>query len=117
MKPRNHARNSVRRWRGVINDYLPIHNFIDSSKAHVADMRHRALFHHSFGCYIVEQVFGHTIINNDGIAVSTRDVAEQHILDDLGVIPSVSDYLYNMTLQNWMGGKDKRKRKKEVIPL
>jgi hypothetical protein len=117
MKPRCHARNSVRRWKGKLEDYVPIHDWMDQSKAHHADMRHRALFHSSFGCYLVEQFFGPILVNSDGIHVSTRDIAEQHVLEDLGRIPSVSDYLNNMTLQPWMGGKTDKRTRKKVIPL
>lgn len=73
-----------------------------------ADMRHRAILHNSFGCFLVEQVFGAVRKNSDGRSYSPRDVAEQHILEDLGTIPSPSDYLKNMTLQPWMGGSAKR---------
>lgn len=76
MKPYCHARNSVKKWGGVLGDYLPIHNFLDSSKAHVADMRHRAILHSSFGIFIAEQVFGVFITNSAGTTVQVRDVAE-----------------------------------------
>lgn len=104
MKPHIHAKSSAKRWGGKPGDYLDIHQFMDSSKAHVADHRHRALLHSSFGCFVVEQVFGVTRENSAGKVYSTRDVAEQHCLEDLGRIPSVQDYLGNMTLQPWMGG-------------
>jgi len=108
MKPYNHARNSVKKWKGHISDYMPIHNFIDSSKAHFADVRHRALLHSTFGIFLLEQVFGITITNSDGITISVRDIGEQHVLEDLGHIPCVADYLNSMTLEKWMGGpKDK----------
>lgn len=117
MKPYNHARNSVKKWKGQVEDYLPIHNFIDSSKAHFADVRHRALLHNSFGIFLAEQVFGVTITNSDGITISVRDVAEQHVLEDMGRIPCVADYLNNMQLQNWMGGPKDRSKKKTVFEI
>ena len=110
MKPHLHANASVKRWQGVREDYLPIHEWMDQSKAHFADMRHRALLHSSFGIYLCEQVFGTLIINSSGKEVSVRDIAEQHVLEDLGRIPPVSDYLNNMTFQTWMGGKRKKKQ-------
>ena len=91
-KPFIHAQNSASKYGGKPEDYLDIHNFMDSSKAHIPDARHRALFHNSFGCFIVEQVFGITRINSDGNTYSTRDVAEQHIIEDLGTIPTVQAY-------------------------
>tara|TARA_R110000772_G_scaffold267971_3_gene393573 strand:+ start:14102 stop:14602 length:501 start_codon:yes stop_codon:yes gene_type:complete len=115
-KPLEHAVLSVKKWGGVPEDYLPIHDFMDSSKAHVADMRHRAILHSSFGCYLAEQVFGHEIIINESTdssgtayGVSVRDIAEQHIIQDLGFIPSVQQYLDHMEMADWMGGKKKKK--------
>jgi hypothetical protein len=37
--------------------------------------------------------------------VSVRDIAEQHVIQDLGFIPSVQQYLDHMELADWMGGK------------
>ena len=36
-----------------------------------------------------------------------RDVAEQHVLEDLGWIPSLSDWLREMPPQPWMAGARK----------
>jgi hypothetical protein len=102
VKAHLHANASVHLYGGKPEDYQDIHDFIDSSKAHIADIRHRAIFHHSFGCFIVERVFGTTRVNSDGKVYSPRDVAEEHILQDLGRIPSVQDYLGNMRAQPWM---------------
>jgi hypothetical protein len=107
MKPYLHAKSSVRNYGGVVDDYIAIHNFLDSSKAHVADMRHRAMFHHSFGCYLAEEQFGLNILNSAGKTVSVRDVAEEHILEDMGRIPSLLEYLEGMPLYEWLGGLKK----------
>ena len=104
MKPFLHSKGSVRRWGGESADYIQIHDFIDSSKQNMPDMRHRALLHSSFGCYVVERVFGHTIINSSGKEVSTRDIAEKHIIEDLGRIPTVEDYLKHLPMLSWLGG-------------
>lgn len=104
MKPFLHARGSVKRWGGQPSDYMAIHDFVDSSKAAMPDLRHRGLYHHAMGCFLVERIFGHTIKNSDGREVSTRDVAEQHIIEDMGFLPSVEDWLDQMPLQTWMGG-------------
>ncbi len=109
MKPYCHARNSAKKWGGSLDDYLAIHNFIDSSKAHVPDMRHRAILHSSFGIFIAEQVFGVYMKNGDGATVQVRDVAEQHVIEDLGRIPTVQDYLVGMPMYHWIGGPVDRK--------
>jgi hypothetical protein len=103
-KPMVHARSSAARWGGKPEDYVPIHDFLDCSKATHADVRHRALLHHSLGPFIAEEVFGYEIENSEGKKVSVRDIAEQHILEDLGFIPSPGDYLKEMTIQSWMAG-------------
>jgi hypothetical protein len=110
MKPYLHAQVSVRKWGGVVEDYLPIHDFFDHSKAHVPDMRHRALLHSSFGIYIVERVFGTTITNSAGKVVQVRDIGEQHVIDDMGTIPTAQDYLEGMPMYNWLGGPKRARR-------
>lgn len=113
MKPYIHAQNSVRAFGGSVTDYLPIHDFLDSSKAHVPDMRHRAILHSSFGIYIAEQVFGHAVTNSEGRVVQVRDIAEKHIIEDMGRIPTVQDYLVGMPFYDWLGGP-KRKPQRTI---
>ena len=108
MKPYYHARLSQKKYKGQVEDYLAIHNFIDSSKATLADVRHRALLHSAFGCFLVEQVFGVTFTNSDDKIVNVRDVAEDHILEDLGFIPSTDKWLRNMRIEPWMSGTRKK---------
>lgn len=115
MKPYCHARNSVKKYGGAIEDYLPLHNFLDSSKAHVADMRHRAILHSSFGCYLAEQVLGVYFSNSDGSTVQIRDLAEDHILEDMGKIPSVKDYLDDMPFYDWLGGPKRTTKKFSLV--
>ena len=114
MKPLDHAKSSVRRWGGIVEDYIDIHEWIDSSKAHVPDMRHRAMFHHSFGIYLVQEKFGVILNLSSNRTISVRDVAEQHVIEDMGRIPTVEDYLRGMPIYEWLGGQPKRK---VVIPL
>ncbi|MFO0578680.1 MAG: hypothetical protein U1A78_32155 [Polyangia bacterium] len=113
VKPYIHAQNSVRAFGGKVEDYLPVHDFLDSSKAHFPDMRHRALLHSSFGVYLAERVFGHTITNADGRLVQVRDIAERHVLEDMGRIPTVQDYLDGMPMYPWLGGP-KRKPQRSI---
>jgi len=107
MKPFVHAANSAKKFGGNASDYIDIHEFMDSSKAHVADHRHRAIFHSTLGCFLVERVFGSTRTNSEDILYSTRDIAEQHCLEDLGHIPTVQDWLGEMPIKQWMGGGSK----------
>lgn len=106
MKPYIHSLSSVKKWRGTIENYLPIHEFMDSTKSGLADNRHRCILHTSQGIFIVEKVFGSTITNSDGKVVSVRDVAENHIKEDFGgFIPTLQDFLEHMIYQTWMHGE------------
>ena len=67
-------------------------------------MRHRAILHNAFGCYLVQSVFGIAARNSEGKLYSPRDCAEDHIIEDLGFLPSLEHWIRNMTLQPWMGG-------------
>ena len=104
-KPWIHAVSSAKRYGGIPEDYLKIHNFMDSSKAVIGDPRHRALTHNTwFVGTVLELVFGTTFKNSDGKDISTRDIGEQHCLEDFGgrFIPSAQDYLQEMEMQDWM---------------
>ncbi len=104
-KPWIHALSSAKRHGGKPEDYLPIHNFMDSSKAAIPDNRHRALTHNSwFIGTILEKVFGVTIDNSDGRKISVRDIGEEHVLEDYGnkYIPTAQDFLQEMEFKDWM---------------
>jgi hypothetical protein len=110
MKPFHHASQDVKIFGGTKEDYLDIHEFIDSSYHVLPDVRHRALLHNQFGLMLVERLFGHYRTNSAGRTYSPRAVAENHILADLGKIPTVEQYFVNLTLQPWMSGTLKKRR-------
>jgi hypothetical protein len=113
MKPNIHADISVKRFGGKSTDYMPIHDLIDSPKQALCDVRHRAIFHSAFGIFIVERVFGSTITNSDGKVVSVRDIAEEHVLQDLGFVPTLQDWFTNMPIDEWMLSNSKYTNSKE----
>ena len=100
--PLHHAISSAKKHGGNPDDYLALHNWFDETKMHYPDMRHRALRHHSEGIFWAEKEFGVYIINSNGKMVPTRVLGEQHVMEDIGFIPTIKDYLDNMTTQNWM---------------
>ncbi len=62
------------------------------------------VLHNAFGILLAEQVFGPTVMTSAGRRVFVRDLAAQHILEDLGFIPSLSECLASLPLQPWMAG-------------
>ena len=102
--PLVHAERSAKKWGGSAQDYLALHQWFDATKAHLPDNRHRMLLHNSFGMLLAEQVFGPVIEYSPGRRVFVRDLAAQHILEDLGFIPTVHECLSELPLQPWMAG-------------
>lgn len=109
VKPYIHSVSSAKKWGGKPEDYQKIHDWFDSTKMLIADVRHRAILHSAFGIYLAEQVFGINITNSDGRLVSVRDIGEQHVIEDLGHIPSAEQWLQHIPLENWMAGRAKAK--------
>lgn len=91
-----HCRISQQRWGGSMDDYLPIHNFIDSTKSLCSDGRHRIL-HTLWGVnHVIVPIFGHTLINSDGKAINVKDMCERdHLLVDYNkrFIPTLGDFV------------------------
>ena len=102
MKPYYHAVSSARKFGGVADDYVEIHTWFDESKAHMADFRDRALRHHSQGIFECERQFGVTIVNSDLRKVPVRAIGEQHVMEDMGRIPSLQDWLGEIRPTSWM---------------
>lgn len=103
--PWKHAESSATKYGGKPEDYVACHSWFDQSKEFLADFRHRALRHHAEGIFEAERIFGVTILNSDGKAVPTRYIGEQHVLEDLGRIPSLQDWLVTIKAEPWMRGK------------
>ena len=105
-KPYYHALSSAKKFGGTWEDYMAIHELMDSSKAAFPDNRHRGLTHNSwFIGTILPKIFGETYFReSDGKPVQTRDIGEQHTLEDFKMrfIPTVQDYFENMEFQDWM---------------
>lgn len=104
-KPWIHAESSAKRFGGKPEEYLKIHELMDTSKGTLADSRHRCLTHTSwFIMEILPRIFGDVFTNSDGKVISIRDIGEQHILEDYSnrFIPTVQDFLEDMPYKAWM---------------
>jgi hypothetical protein len=120
--PLKHSQSSVKLWGGKVEDYLPLHNKMDSSKKYFSDNRHRVLTHNMFFIFeVMIPLFGEYITNSDGKLVSVKDICEWHVLEDFGkkYIPNVSDYLSEMEIKSWMAnglgeGPASQKKVKQV---
>jgi len=69
-------------------DHYPIHHFLDSSKAHLADARHRCLFHHPTGvafCLQLPSPLPPSLI---------RSIATRHIKEDLTHLPPLKKWIH-----------------------
>lgn len=97
-----HAKSSARTFGGTWEDYMELHNFMDHTKAHIADSRHRLLLHNSWGIFLVERIFGETWTRkSDGTQVPTRAILEKHVLEDLRCIPTLEQCFANVPVEDW----------------
>ncbi len=118
MSPIFHAKIHAKRWGGNPEEYIFIDELIDSSKGHFENVAHRALLHSSFGVMMAEKALGTHFVNSVGKIVPIREVAIDHIRQDLGFVPSVDKWLQNLQLQPWMSGTVKtcdRPKKVEIL--
>jgi hypothetical protein len=109
--PLIHSKSSVKRWGGKVEDYIAIHELIDSPKATMNNNSSRALTHNTWFAYtIIPKIFGYNIVNSDGRSVDTIDIAMLHIAEDFRMkfVPTPQDYLKHMVVQPWFnnGVKD-----------
>lgn len=98
----HHALSSARKFGGTAEDYIALHNWFDESKAITADFRHRALRHHAEGIFMLERFFGTVITVSTGREVPVRQIGEQHVIEDLGFIPSFADWVRCIRPEPWM---------------
>lgn len=89
-----HAKSSAKKFGGVYEDYLAIHNWFDETKAWVGHSAHRAFRHHSEGIFECEKVFGQTITNSEGKIIYVRYIGEQHVKEDCNnYIPTAKEWI------------------------
>ncbi|MFV0512532.1 MAG: DUF6915 family protein [Jhaorihella sp.] len=103
--PIHHAMSSARKFGGDMEDYLSIHHWFDETKESMPDARHRALRHHAEGIGWAIDNFGNyinVIVDGELRKVSVRMIGEQHMMEDLGFIPTIADWMRIMPLQPWM---------------
>lgn len=104
MTPYKHAQSSAAKWGGDAMDYVELHDWFDETKQYTGDWTHRALRHHSAGVQWAIEKFGHAIKNSKGQMIPTKILAEQHLMEDCGFIPTPKDYFSPLTKhpEKWM---------------
>ncbi len=89
--PWYHAVMAAQRYGGVIEDYVWLESWIDYTKSHIADCRHRLFLHNSWGIFVGERIHGTTLTRaSDGKVLPIRPLLEDHILQDFGKIPTLA---------------------------
>ena len=112
-----HALSSASAFGGEPEAYYALHRWIDRSRANVTGFEHRLLSHHSQGISDCVEHFGPVILNSKGKAIPTQLLAEQHIIEDLGFVPSLSDWAVLVHVPRWASKPARMLHKKlfEVI--
>ena len=104
--PLLHSKSSVKKWGGIPEDYIKIHEWFDDTKKWIGSSMHRLYRHHSEGIFECEIIFGKSFINSSGKIVYTRYVGEQHVKEDCNnYIPSAKEWIVHMNRQekpDWM---------------
>lgn len=117
MTPVKHAESSARKWGGKWQDYVAIHDWFDETKVYTGDWTHRAMRHHSAGIQWAIEKFGHAIVNSLGQTIPVKVIAEQHVTEDCGFIPTPKDYLSSLAKnpEKWMLTVGKKSVTQELI--
>jgi len=102
MKPIEHAKASAKVFGGIYEDYIDIHKWFDQFRFSINSPKHRMFLHHTGGVIICEQVFGYELVNSDGNSVAVRDIAEHHIVTDVGEMRTPQDWLENIQNEEWV---------------
>lgn len=111
MVPIDHSRLHSRNFGGKPSDYLKIDKWIDQTKFHISTWQHRCWLHNTAGVKLCEDFFGDTITNSDGNEIPVREIARQHILQDLGRVPTLQEWIKGIQenkFETWMNNPNKK---------
>ena len=97
MHPYHHALSSAKKHGGTWQHFIDIHKWFDETKSLFGDARHRALRHHTAGIFWCEEKFGTTMLVM-GKEIPVRLIAEQHVMEDMGFLPTPEWWLSQMKL-------------------
>lgn len=92
MKPLQHAQISAKTYGGQWQNYIEVHNFLDSSKAAGAHFKHRFLLHHAEGIELGVRIYGEVLTNSENKQIKTKRLLIDHLIEDVGSIVRVEDW-------------------------
>lgn len=99
--PAEMAALSARRHGGDASSYLPLHRWFLETSEWVEGPGHLLFRHHAFGIFEAESRFG-PVLGPDRGTIPTRVVAERHVQDVVGRIPTAADWLRRIKGDRWM---------------
>lgn len=99
MKPLQHAQISQKNHGGKWQDYIDVHNFLDSSKSACAHFKHRFFLHHAEGIELGVKIFGQNLINSEKKTVEIRQLLTEHLIEDAGRLVTVEDWARDLLPQ------------------
>jgi|GEM_PF-971366 len=89
--PWYHDVMAPRSFGGAPNDYLALEAWLDYTKSHIADCRHRLFLHNTWGIFVAERILGVTLCRaSDGKILPTRPILETHVIQNFGRIPTLA---------------------------
>lgn len=95
--------HSAQKWGGDWSDYQPLHQFLDWPRDHLPDSRHLRVLHNTWGIALAQQAFSLAYTRpSDGVALPLQTLVEEHILRELGTIPTLEACLEGISLTDWM---------------
>jgi hypothetical protein len=96
-----HAVSSANAFGGVPADYEALHAWMDRGRGGTDSLLHRVLAHHTEGIADAVERFGPAIRNSQGREVPTSLLARQHVIEDLGFVPSLAHYMELLHCPRW----------------
>jgi hypothetical protein len=96
-----HSISSANAFGGCPSDYYELHRWMDRGRQGTDSLLHRMLAHHTQGIQDAVYLFGDTLENSNGRQVPTSLLAQQHIKEDLGFIPTLDHYLELLRCPRW----------------
>jgi len=114
-----HAVSSANAFGGAPEDYHKFHQWMDRGRVGTDRLLHRMLAHHTQGIQDAIALFGDTITNSKGRQVPTSLLAHQHILEDLGFVPTLEHCLELLHCPRWASKPARllHSRLSEVLPV